>query len=185
VFVGVREFARIKGVTPGTVSSAIRGRLADAVVMDNGRPLIDVNKGLALWDSRTRRNGSEKLSAAAKERDKRQVAQKPVLPTKDQISHAVASLPEDAIPGLEVSRERKEHYQAELARVNAMKERGELVVAEEVKKAAFTLGRTLRDQMMGIPERVAGQLAATTDVREVFKLLDEEIRLALRCLADG
>ena len=140
---------------------------------------------MALWDTRTRRNGSEKLSPAAKAKDKRPAPVPEGLPTADQLRSVVAHLPEDAIPGLDVSRERKEHYQAELARVNAMKERGELVVAEEVKKVAFTLGRTLRDQMMGIPERVAGQLAATTDVREVFRLLDEEIRLALRCLADG
>lgn len=157
----------------------MKQRIAEAIVMRGSKRLIDKDKADHLWNSRGAR------PPKAIPRTQRPAVELTELPTADQLRSVVAHLPEDAIPGLDVSRERKEHYQAELARVNAMKERGELVVADEVKKAAFSLGRTLRDQMMGIPERVAGQLAATTDVREVFRLLDDEIRMALRCLVDG
>jgi hypothetical protein len=38
---------------------------------------------------------------------------------------------------------------------------------------------------MGIPDRLAPMLAATQDARQVHHLLSEEIRVALRVLADG
>jgi hypothetical protein len=38
---------------------------------------------------------------------------------------------------------------------------------------------------MALPDRLAAQLAGTTDVRLCHTLLTEELRVALRSLADG
>lgn len=76
-------------------------------------------------------------------------------------------------------------YQAERARLGVLKERGELVVAADVKKEVTALMRTVRDSMLSIPDRVSSQLAAMHDSYEVHQLLDGEIRTALRMLADG
>jgi hypothetical protein len=102
-----------------------------------------------------------------------------------QLREFIDGLPEDQIPDLNKSRARREHYQAEKAKLEALQGRGELVPAEEVKREAFAMGRQIRDAMQGIPDRVASLLAASSDVRDVHQMLTEEIRVALRGLADG
>ncbi len=49
--------------------------------------------------------------------------------------------------------------------------------------AAFTRGRTVRDNLLNIPDRLAATLAAETDVDRVHHLLSVEIRKALEELA--
>ena len=109
----------------------------------------------------------------------------PAKVSNEQLRRLISELPEDAIPELNESRARREHYQAEKARLEALQGRGELVTVEDVKREAFALGRALRDQLMGIPDRVASMVAATNDPRQVHQLLTEEIRVALRGLSDG
>jgi len=94
-------------------------------------------------------------------------------------------LPEDAIPGLDVSRERREHYNAEIARLDALRQRKELVLAEEVKGEAARLARQVRDLLLIIPSRNAARVAAMGDPEEVRSLLQGEIEGALRGLAGG
>jgi hypothetical protein len=193
VLVSFAEFARIKEVSKPAVTGAIKNRIADAVVMRNGRRMLDREKALELWDRNTTRNGSEKVSEEAKQRDRRPLelsadppppAQVPTA-TGEQLKTLIMGLPEDQIPGLDVSRERKEHYNAEIARLQALKEREELVPTADVKRMASTLGRQIRDNILSIPNRVAPLLAAAQDSGEVHRLLSEELRTALRVLADG
>lgn len=187
------KFAEIKGVSPAAVSIAVKSRIKDAIVERAGKRMLDRDKALELWDRNTKRNGSERVSVAAKQRDR-----KPIAPTTDppplaqvpaatgeQLKTLIMGLPEDQIPGLDVSRERKEHYNAEIARLQALKEREELVPTADVKRMASTLGRQIRDNILSIPSRVAPLLAAAQDSGEVHRLLSEELRTALRVLADG
>lgn len=177
------EFARLKGVSPAAVTTASKDRIRDAVVVKDGKRLIDVDKGMALWDRNTRRNGSQKLSPEAQQADRRGGTELRV-PDAKAVKSYILGLPEDQIPGLDVSRERKEHYAAELARLQALQGRKELLPADEVRREAFALGRAIRDGMMGIPDRLAPLLAATMDAREAHRLLTEEIRVALRSLGN-
>jgi hypothetical protein len=62
---------------------------------------------------------------------------------------------------------------------------GDLVPAADVKAAAFKKARTVRDSMLAIPDRVIPTLISMTDTRAAHQLLTEEIRTALRSLADG
>ena len=158
--------------------------------------MLDRDLALELWDRNTMRNGSERVSADAQHRDRRKLkpdapgapprppAKVPVA-TGDQLKSLIMGLPEDQIPGLDVSRERKEHYNAELARLQALKEREELVPTTDVKRMASTLGRQIRDNILAIPNRVAPLLAAERDSADVHRLLDEELRTALRVLSNG
>jgi hypothetical protein len=97
----------------------------------------------------------------------------------------IDSIPDDEIPALHESRARREHYLAEKARLEVSQQRGELVSAADVKAAAFKKGRTVRDSIMAIPDRLAAQLAGITDPRQVHTLLSEELRVALRSLIDA
>jgi outer membrane biosynthesis protein TonB len=76
-------------------------------------------------------------------------------------------------------------YQAELARLSVMREKGELVLAEEVKGEAARLARQVRDLLLIIPSRNAARVAAMGDPEEVRSLLQGEIEGALRGLAGG
>lgn len=196
MLVSFSEFARIKGVSAPAVTIACKSRIAEAIVERNGKRMLDRNKALELWDRNTKRNGSERVSADAKQRDSRElefdVAGAPLPPpvqvpaaTGEELKSLIMGLPEDQIPGLDVSRERKEHYNAEIARLQALKEREELVPTADVKRMASTLGRQIRDNILGIPNRVAPLLAASRDSADVHRLLDEELRTALRVLSNG
>ena len=182
------EFAKAKGVTPAAVTHAIRsGRLDGAVVTKNGRELIDLDRGLALWDERTLRNNNAKVGPAAGAQVVRgaPAAGRASQPTADQLRAYIEGLPEDAIPDLNESRARREHYQAEQAKLAALQGRGELVPVAEVRKEAFALARAVRDALLGLPDRLAPMLAATQDAAQCHRLLAEEIRVALRGLSDG
>lgn len=193
MLVSFSDFARLKGVSAPAVTIAAKTRIKDAIVERNGKRMLDRDKALELWDRNTKRNGSERVSAEAKERDRKPIeasadppplAQVPAA-TGEQLKTLIMGLPEDQIPGLDVSRERKEHYNAEIARLQALKEREELVPTADVKRMASTLGRQIRDNILSIPNRVAPLLAAAQDSGEVHRLLSEELRTALRVLADG
>lgn len=168
-------YAKHRGVTPAAVTTAIKsGRIASAVVTQNGKQLVDLEKADELWQRNTLQQPPAAKPGPAPER-----------PTARQLRDLIESLPEDDIPDLNQSRARREHYQAEKARLEALQGRGELVPAADVKAQAFALARQVRDALMGIPDRLAPQLAATQDARVCHHLLGEEIRVALRGLADG
>jgi hypothetical protein len=196
MLVSFSDFARLKGVSAPAVTIASKARIKDAIVERNGKRMLDRDKALELWDKNTRRNGSERVSSEARQRDRREIEADPAgaaprppvevpVATGEQLKTLIMGLPEDQIPGLEVSRERKEHYNAEIARFQALKEREELVPTADVKRSASTLGRQIRDNILSIPNRVAPLLAAAQDSGEVHRLLSEELRTALRVLADG
>lgn len=106
-------------------------------------------------------------------------------PTAKELKRAIKALPDDQIPELTVSRERREHYQAELAKLEVDHKRRELVAAESVKKEAFSLAKTIREALVSIPDRVANVLAAETDPTLIHQALSEEIGQALERLANA
>jgi len=88
-------------------------------------------------------------------------------------------------PSLAEAKRAQAVYKAERERLALMREKGELVPAEDVKTRWYEHGRAIRDNLISIPDRIASQLAASTDTREVHQLLSQEITGALRVLADG
>jgi len=196
VLISFSDFARLKGVSAPAVTTACKARITDAIVEHNGKRMLDRDKALELWDRNTKRNGSERVSAGAKDRDRRElapdVAGAPPPPpvhvpdaTGDQLKSLIMGLPEDQIPGLDVSRERKAHYDAEVARLEALKERGELVPNYEVVREASRLARQVRDLLVPIASRNAAALATMQDTDAIRALLEGEIYSALRGLANA
>jgi hypothetical protein len=184
LLISCAELAILKGVSKSAVSQALKsGRINAAVVMEGGKRMLDRDKAMELWE----KNAGRRVEPPGKQTSR---AAPPALaiPSGDAaavLRRIVADLPDDQIPDLYESRGRKEHYQAELAKLQVAQQRKELVAAEDVKREAFTMGRSIRDGMMNIPDRLAAQVAAISDPREVHRLMTEEIRVALRMLADG
>jgi len=107
------------------------------------------------------------------------------LEQSKNLKKQIDELPEDQIAKLNDSKARREHYLAEKARLEVQTMQGDLVPAADVKAAAFKKARTVRDSMLAIPDRVIPTLISMTDTRAAHQLLTEEIRTALRSLADG
>lgn len=84
-----------------------------------------------------------------------------------------------ATPDYQKARARREYALALLAEDEHRKSRGELVEQALVDSAAFTAARTLRDLMLGIPPKVAGELVTLTDPWEIERRLVQAIRRAL------
>jgi hypothetical protein len=171
------DYARARGCSPAAVTAAIKScRIKAAVVTQNGRELLDFDKANELWERNTQQQPPPTRKAAA---------HRPKPPTDQELQAFIQGLPEDQIPDLNDSRARREHYLAEKARLDALKGREELVPADQVKAEAFACARAVRDALLGLADRLAPMLAATTDARECHRLLTEEHRVALRGLADG
>ena len=177
------ELAMIKGCTKAAVTHASKSRIAAAVVEKDGKRWLDRDLALELWNKNTRATATSKVSQPDP------VDHPPPAPTSTprpaDLKRLIDALPEDQIPDLNESRARHEHYKAEKARLEALQGRGELVPADEVKAQAFKAARSVRDSLMALPDRLAAQLAGTSDVRLCHTLLTEELRVALRSLADG
>lgn len=174
------QYAKSRGVSPAAVTTAIKsGRIRAAVVTRNGKELLDFDLAQLLWGKNSLQKPPTVTAAEA-------AAKIPAkAPTADELRKFIEGLPEDQIPDLNESRARREHYQAEKAKLEALQGRGELLPADQVRNEAFALAQAVRDAFLTLPDRLAPQLAATMDARVAHQLLTAEIGVALRGLADG
>lgn len=168
------------GCKPPSVSKAIAsGRISQAVVERNGKKYLDRDLAVELWHKNTKQSPlqPEKLPGVLPPR--------PSTSSKSALKGYVDALPDDAIPELNVSRERREHYQAELAKLEVDLKRKELVPADSVKKEAFNLAKTVREALINIPDRVSNQFAAESDPQAIHMALTQELQSVLERLADA
>lgn len=169
------EFAALKGCSKAAVTGAVRSRIAAAVVEKDGKRWLDRDLALELWNRNTKATHNAKVSQPD--------AVEPATPR--ELRQRIDALPDDAIPELNESRARREHYQAELAKLQVAQQRRELVPADEVKKDAFQVGRSIREALSNLADRLSHQLAGETDPAVIHQLLSDEHRDALLALADS
>lgn len=160
--------ARERKITEASVSIAVRnGTLNPAIVTSKmGRRQIDLDKANEIMDSlvKTKKRQTMAISDATERK----------IVVEDD-----TDAPEDEIPAQVVSRAKREHYQAKLARIEYEQKAGRLVDAETVAKEAFELARTVRDAILAIPDRLAAILAAERTERRTHDLLTKELIQAL------
>ena len=155
------ELAKLKGVSLPAVSRAVKdGRIIDAVVINNGKKFVDSEMALRLWEERTKPRLARKAAKAI-----------------------VENTPGDAIPSLHDSKAKREFYLAELARLQVDEQKGELISAADAKKSAFTLGRSIREALQNLADRVSYELAGESDETVIHRILTKEHRQALEDLA--
>ena len=81
---------------------------------------------------------------------------------------------------------RKENALAALRELELGRKRGELVEKAKVEAAAFRVGRQVRDSLLGLPDRLAGIIAAEPSQAKIHALLTRELRQCLEALtSDG
>lgn len=75
-------------------------------------------------------------------------------------------------------------YNAKLAELEYQEKAGKLVSSDKAKAEAFKIARRVRDSLLGVPERVAAEVAAMTEPRDIAIYLKEQIADALKDLDD-
>ena len=168
MLLSISDFAKVKGLSRQRVSKAVQtGKLDGAVVNEGKKKLIDKDLGLKLWDQTT------------------PIAKRITVPTqtKEELKRQIDETPDDEIPDFNVSRARKEHWQAALAKLQVEQQKKELIPVSDIKKSSFELGRAIRERMANVADRLAPQCAGETDPQVIHQLLTEEHRNALEELA--
>lgn len=80
------------------------------------------------------------------------------------------------------ARAQHERFKARLAQLELEQREAKLVEVEAVQRESFRIARLVRDSLLNIPDRVAGELAAETNQFKVHQRLVKEIRRALEDL---
>lgn len=86
-------------------------------------------------------------------------------------------------PAFAAIQRKREHFRAELARLDFEERIKKLTETDKVEAEGFRIGRLVRDAVLNVPSRLAGILAAESDQRKVHDLLEKELRQALEVLA--
>src|SRR5262245_29839774 len=150
------RFAKRLGVTPWAVGKAVAsGRLSQSVGRDGRGRPFIADVGIAEREWRENRS----------------------RPTPGRGDSKVVTL---TAATLEVMQERKRKLQLE----NAERE-GQLIDRNTVVKEAFESERIIRETILNLPARIAGEIAAETEPARVFALLDKAFRNVLDEAADA
>ena len=159
------KYAQHRGVSPAAVFDAInKGRLVTSVTQkESGRYLVDVKAADVEWAANT-----DSMTGAPAHMANRQDV--PEQTDDDQpITYAEA-------------RAQHERFKARLAQLELEQREAKLVEADVVKREAFRVARLVRDALLNLPDRVAGELAAETNQFKVHQRLTSEIRRSLEDL---
>ena len=161
------DLAKLKNVSRAAVSKKVKsGRLEGSIVNHEGQRLVNKDLALELWE----KNTTPSINVLP-------------IPTKKELKKQIDETPDDQIPDFNVSRARKEHWNASLAKLQVQQQKKELIPVTDIKKSSFELGRAIRESLSNIADRLAPQCAGETDPQVIHQLLTEEHRNALEELA--
>lgn len=165
-FLSAKAYAKHRGVSLAAVLKAISEERLKASVRRKGPGYqIDVAQADAEWAANT--DSGTGAPAHAKNRQ----AEPDDIEAEDgqPITYAEA-------------RAQHERFKARLAQLELEQREGKLVEADAVRRESFRVARIVRDALLNLPDRVAGELAAETNQFKVHQRLVQEIRRALEDL---
>ena len=163
MLISLAELAILKNVSRAAVTKKIKsGKLDSAVVNHNGRKMVNKEEAFRLWD----------LQA---------------LPSKDttvrnQIKQEIDSKTYEEIPAYGESKAKREYFLAELAKLDVEEKKKQLVSVDEIKKSSFATGRSIREALTNLADRLSHQLAGEDDATVIHNIISNEHREALENL---
>ena len=164
MLITLAELAMLKNVSRAAVTKKIKsGKLQGAVVNHNGKRMVNKEEAFRLWD----------LQAP---------------PSKDttvrkKLKQEINSKKVEEIPAYGESKAKREYFLAELAKLDVEEKKKQLVSVEEIKKSSFATGRSIREALTNLADRLSHQLAGEDDATVIHNLLSTEHREALENLA--
>lgn len=164
MLITMAELAKLKNVSRMAVSKKVKsGKLESAIVNHNGRKLVNKEEAFRLWD----------LQAP---------------PSKDttvrkKLKQEIDSKKVEEIPAYGESKAKREYFLAELAKLDVEEKKKQLVSVEDIKKSSFATGRSIREALTNLADRLSHQLAGEDDATVIHNILSTEHREALENLA--
>ena len=160
MFITMAELATLKNVSRTAVSRKVKsGKLDGAIVNHNGKRLVNKEEAFRLWD----------LQAPPSKN----------LTVRKELKEEIDTKSIDEIPNYAESKAKREHFLAELARLDVEQKKKDLIPVTDIKKSSFEMGRAIREKLTNLADRLASQIAGETDPQIIHKLLTEEHRTAL------
>jgi phage terminase Nu1 subunit (DNA packaging protein) len=166
--IGLREYARRRGVSLGAVQKAVK---SGRIVLLDGK--IDPEVADIQWARNT--NPAQQRGSAAVA----SMASTTAIAPRASRGPAGDSSDDGAGPQLLESRARREQALAELAELELAEKRGELVPVADIRKALVPKILGVRDALDTLADRLAPLLAAESDPAKVYALLKAEHRQIL------
>lgn len=175
-FVKRAEYARMRGWDRSYITKLQR----------QGRVVLSADGTLVDWAATDTCIGvtsdPSKLGVQQRWADER-AQQLPLDADPDQAATTASTAPATAAPKLESSfhtaRAEREHYNSQMARLEYEWVTGLLISRPRVEDAAHTIGRSLRDRVLGMAPRIAPGLAAISAPWELEKQLTAALRQVL------
>lgn len=201
--IGIRAYSRHRGCTHHAVQKAISGgRLTEHSERNAGGSFVRNEKGHAQIDPkaadlewrantdetqqrenhRTAEPKGEKTAAAATPAGGATLfpdaagaggPAETTTPPGEQLRRA---------PTLASAQAVRTTYLAQIAKLEYEERLGALVRADGVRVEAFRVARQVRDKLLGMPDRIAAELATMHDTHEVRERLGRELRETLEVL---
>ena len=173
---GLREYARARGVSHTAVSKAIAaGRIRSAEKV-GGKWQIDATAANREWEHNTN-PVKKRQSKKSKALETSTVETDAVIPSANGKVNLGVSMQRSAAVKLAC--------QAQLARLQLDEKTGTLVEKGGVETGAFQIGRALRDRFLSMPSRMSAILAAESSARTIHTLLEDEVIQSLELLVNG
>ena len=178
-----RKALGLRGTSHVAVINAIKGeRLTPPAVRREGSRWI-INPELAdeQWATRTDPSeyGGQAGGGSRPIGIETLVQQRPATPPPPPAAAAKGG------PSLAVSKQVKAAYEAKLTELEYKERSGEMGNLQDVRKEPARLARQVRDLLLIVPSRNAAKVAAMSDPEDVRALLQQEIELALKGMANG
>jgi hypothetical protein len=169
------EYADHAGISQARISVMIKqGKLRGAYRKKKGRYYIDPKKA----DIALSKNLDPQNPSRVKSIKKKEISEKKKTET---IREAGIPLKMD----LNTAKTLNEQYKAGLNKLKYEAEQKKLIPADMVEKAAFEVGRKIRDQLLSIPDRCAPLVAVEDNQIECKQIILKEITNILKTLSDA
>jgi hypothetical protein len=177
-----RKALGLRGGSHVAVLKAIEsGRLTKrSATKEDGKWVIRPEAADKEWAKNTVEQQPEKATEMVKEAARQEMAAPRPQPQRRDVSLESET---KGLPDRAASRAVRELYQARLAKLEYEERNRQRVPADEVKREAFSLGKTIRESVLNIPDRISTELAALADAAEIHRVLTVELRQALEELA--
>ena len=178
-----RKALGLRGTSHVAVINAIKGaRLTPPAVRREGSRWI-INPELADEQWATRTDPSEYGGQAVG--GSRPIGIETLVQQRPATSPPPPAAAAKGGPSLAVSKQVKAAYEAKLTELEYKERSGEMGNLQDVRKEAARLARQVRDLMLIVPSRNAAKVAAMSNPEDIRALLQQEIELALKGMANG
>jgi hypothetical protein len=155
MFITMAELATFKNVSRAAVTKKVKsGKLDGAIVNHNGKKKVNKEEAFRLWDLQS-----------PPSRDKN---------IKKELKEEIDAKSINEIPNYAESKAKREHFLAELARLDVEQKKEKLILVSDITKSSFEKGRAIREKLTNLADRLANQIAGETDAQIIHKLLTDE-----------